>query len=230
MILFSEMDWNAKWDWENVIAFGPKSSESPKKLQLLDWMIVDDGEIEAGSFNPSLGGLNSSASGSDCGHVSSAKSSISASTESSTKDGMQNSNFRRMTFEGFPENFSKKMKMKGANVSETSPALETSVGAAEPLIGLKLGKRTYFENNGAGGNVKNFSCPVMPTPSTNSLKKTRSSGKNLPVPHCVVEGCSVDLSTAKEYHRKHRVCDSHSKCPKVIVGGLERRFCQQCSR
>ncbi|KAI3467716.1 hypothetical protein Pfo_024379 [Paulownia fortunei] len=226
---FSEMDWNAKWDWENFVAFGSKVTESPKKLQLVDWMIVDDGEIDAGSFNLSTGGGNSGASASDGGHVSSAKSSLSASTDSSVKNGMQTPNFKLMTFEGFSGNFSKKMEMKGTEVSGTSPPLEASIGSVEPLIGLKLGKRTYFENSGAGGNIKSASFSVMPTPTT-SLKKTKSSGQNLSIPRCVVEGCNIDLSAAKEYHRKHRVCDSHSKCPKVIVGGLERRFCQQCSR
>ncbi|KAL9151741.1 hypothetical protein ABFS82_11G072200 [Erythranthe guttata] len=230
------MDWNAKWDWENIVAFGSKASESPKKLQLVDWMIVDDGEIDAGSFNPSMcgGGNNSggAASGSDGGHVSSTKSSISASTDSSTKDVMQSSNFRLMNFEGFPENFSNKIEMKETEVSGTYPVLEASVGSVEPLIGLKLGKRTYFENSGAGGNVKSVSSSssVVPNTSTSLLKKTKSPGQNLPAPRCAVDGCNADLSTAKDYHRKHRVCDGHSKCAKVIVGGLERRFCQQCSR
>ncbi|WVZ77703.1 hypothetical protein U9M48_025541 [Paspalum notatum var. saurae] len=47
---------------------------------------------------------------------------------------------------------------------------------------------------------------------------------------CQVEGCGLDLGTAKEYHRKHRVCEAHTKCPRVVVAGHERRFCQQCSR
>ncbi|KAL2253768.1 UNVERIFIED_CONTAM: Squamosa promoter-binding-like protein 3 [Sesamum indicum] len=223
------MEWNSKWDWENFLGFGSKAIESPKKLQLADWTIVDDGQIDAGSFNLSAGGGNSGASDSDGGHVSSAKSSISASTDSSTKDGMQNPNFGLITFQGFSGNFSKKMEMEGADVSGTSPLMDASIGSVEPLIGLKLGKRTYFENSGAGGNVKTAPLSAMPTPAT-SLKKTKSLGQNLPIPRCVVEGCNIDLSTAKEYHRKHRVCDSHSKCPKVVVGGLERRFCQQCSR
>ncbi|XP_011086813.1 squamosa promoter-binding-like protein 12 [Sesamum indicum] len=226
---FAEMEWNSKWDWENFLGFGSKAIESPKKLQLADWTIVDDGQIDAGSFNLSAGGGNSGASDSDGGHVSSAKSSISASTDSSTKDGMQNPNFGLITFQGFSGNFSKKMEMEGADVSGTSPLMDASIGSVEPLIGLKLGKRTYFENSGAGGNVKTAPLSAMPTPAT-SLKKTKSLGQNLPIPRCVVEGCNIDLSTAKEYHRKHRVCDSHSKCPKVVVGGLERRFCQQCSR
>ncbi|XP_062218322.1 squamosa promoter-binding-like protein 4 [Phragmites australis] len=47
---------------------------------------------------------------------------------------------------------------------------------------------------------------------------------------CQVEGCGVELGAAKEYHRKHRVCEAHTKCPRVVVAGQERRFCQQCSR
>lgn len=83
--------------------------------------------------------------------------------------------------------------------------------SGEPLTGLKLGRRTYLED-------------VSSSPPTNSAKKSRASCI------CQVEGCNVDLTGAKDYHRKHRVCESHSKCPKVIVSGLERRFCQQCSR
>nr|GFA56101.1 squamosa promoter-binding-like protein 12 [Tanacetum cinerariifolium] len=33
-----------------------------------------------------------------------------------------------------------------------------------------------------------------------------------------------------DYHRKHMVCDIHSKSLKVIVAGLEHRFYQQCIR
>ncbi|KAK4486065.1 hypothetical protein RD792_008731 [Penstemon davidsonii] len=221
MSYFSEMEWSSKWDWGNLVTFGSKAMESPKKLQFADWKIVD-GEINSGSFNISGGGVNSGASVSDGGHGSSAKSSISASTDSST--------FRFMTLEGSSGNFTKKMETKGTEVSGTSPPLETSIGSVEPWIGLKLEKRTYFENSGAGGNVKSTSLSLMPTPSTTTQKKRKGSAQNSPIPLCQVEGCNIDLSTAKEYHRKHRVCDSHSKCSKVIVGGIERRFCQQCSR
>eukprot|EP00252_Welwitschia_mirabilis_P027532 TRINITY_DN9465_c0_g1_i1.p1 TRINITY_DN9465_c0_g1~~TRINITY_DN9465_c0_g1_i1.p1 ORF type:complete len:356 (+),score=55.74 TRINITY_DN9465_c0_g1_i1:51-1118(+) len=47
---------------------------------------------------------------------------------------------------------------------------------------------------------------------------------------CQVQGCTADLSCSKEYHRKHKVCEKHSKSPTVVVGGQEQRFCQQCSR
>ncbi|KAL3636467.1 hypothetical protein CASFOL_021014 [Castilleja foliolosa] len=185
----SEMDWNTKWDWENIVSFGSKPTDGPKKPPVADWMLVDDADINHGPFNLSRS------------DNSSAKSSISASTDSSTKA------FRLSVFEG------KKMGLSG-----NSPPLEAS---SEPLIGLKLGKRTYFENT-----IKGPSFAVMPTPSSYATPKKTKEGSVC----CQVEGCNTDLSRAKEYHRKHRVCDVHSKFPKVIVGGVERRFCQQCSR
>ncbi|XVF03161.1 hypothetical protein REPUB_Repub04eG0237000 [Reevesia pubescens] len=33
-----------------------------------------------------------------------------------------------------------------------------------------------------------------------------------------------------DYHKRHKVCEAHSKTAKVIVDGIEQRFCQQCSR
>ncbi|CAH9131171.1 unnamed protein product [Cuscuta epithymum] len=47
---------------------------------------------------------------------------------------------------------------------------------------------------------------------------------------CQVDGCDRDLSSSKDYHKRHKVCDEHSKTAKVIVNGIEQRFCQQCSR
>ncbi|CAL9187238.1 unnamed protein product [Musa hybrid cultivar] len=47
---------------------------------------------------------------------------------------------------------------------------------------------------------------------------------------CLVDGCRSDLSNCREYHRRHKVCELHSKTPVVTVGGVEQRFCQQCSR
>jgi molybdenum cofactor biosynthesis enzyme MoaA len=45
-----------------------------------------------------------------------------------------------------------------------------------------------------------------------------------------VEGCTADLSKCRDYHRRHKVCEAHSKTPVVVVAGREMRFCQQCSR
>lgn len=51
-----------------------------------------------------------------------------------------------------------------------------------------------------------------------------------PPPCCQAERCSADLSGAKRYHRRHKVCEFHAKAPVVIVAGIHQRFCQQCSR
>ncbi|KAI3501863.1 hypothetical protein L1887_29889 [Cichorium endivia] len=177
-----DMEWNTKWDWENL------DISSPKKLQSTDWGIKEGEDID-GSFNLS-----------DIGNNSSTKSSIS---ESSMKD-----------------------VMKGSNLS--FPSLEASVCSSDQSIGLKLGKRTYFENNLPRNNTKTSSSSNTHVSSV--PKKVKFCSQNTPVTRCQVEGCNLDLSSSKEYHRKHRVCENHSKSLKVVVGGLDRRFCQQCSR
>ncbi|KAK9021633.1 hypothetical protein V6N11_011612 [Hibiscus sabdariffa] len=63
-----------------------------------------------------------------------------------------------------------------------------------------------------------------------SFKRARASGSGSQVPSCLVDGCTADLSKCRDYHRRHKVCEVHSKTPKVTIRGLEQRFCQQCSR
>ncbi|PKA58112.1 Squamosa promoter-binding-like protein 8 [Apostasia shenzhenica] len=50
------------------------------------------------------------------------------------------------------------------------------------------------------------------------------------VPICQAEKCAADLTEAKRYHRRHKVCEAHAKAVAVIVAGIRQRFCQQCSR
>ncbi|XP_045807774.1 squamosa promoter-binding-like protein 1 [Trifolium pratense] len=47
---------------------------------------------------------------------------------------------------------------------------------------------------------------------------------------CQVEDCGADLSRGKDYHRRHKVCEMHSKASRALVGNAMQRFCQQCSR
>ncbi|XP_039130354.1 squamosa promoter-binding-like protein 17 [Dioscorea cayenensis subsp. rotundata] len=74
----------------------------------------------------------------------------------------------------------------------------------------------------------------MDSSSSSSSEKPSKKGKGLvqqqEPPRCQVEGCKLDLSDAKAYYSRHKVCGMHSKSPMVIVAGLEQRFCQQCSR
>ena len=63
-------------------------------------------------------------------------------------------------------------------------------------------------------------------------KKGVGSGKKISggMRCCQAEKCSADLSDAKQYHRRHKVCEHHAKAQVVLVDGMRQRFCQQCSR
>lgn len=99
------------------------------------------------------------------------------------------------------------------------------------LTCLKLGKRHYFEDASGGS-----SSGLVVADKRGKGYCGGSGGKAaaaltaVSVPRCQVEGCHVALLNAKEYHRRHKVCEMHSKAPKVVVLGIEQRFCQQCSR
>ncbi|KAL0906748.1 hypothetical protein M5K25_025266 [Dendrobium thyrsiflorum] len=66
--------------------------------------------------------------------------------------------------------------------------------------------------------------------TASSSKRQRAPGNSSQTVFCLVDDCKSDLSSCKEYHRRHKVCELHSKTPVVMVGGQEQRFCQQCSR
>lgn len=57
-----------------------------------------------------------------------------------------------------------------------------------------------------------------------------SGGRASSPPSCQAERCGADLGDAKIYHRRHKVCEFHSKAAVVMVSGARQRFCQQCSR
>lgn len=90
------------------------------------------------------------------------------------------------------------------------------VNDGHPRIGLNLGLLPYYSTED--------------TASDRLGKRQRSGSPSSQVPMCQAEGCKADLSAAKHYHRRHKVCEFHSKAPTVIAGGHTQRFCQQCSR
>ncbi|XP_010264333.1 PREDICTED: squamosa promoter-binding-like protein 8 [Nelumbo nucifera] len=85
-------------------------------------------------------------------------------------------------------------------------------------IGLNLGGRTYFSSaeDDFVNRLYRRSRPIEAGVSNS--------------PRCQAEGCNADLTHAKHYHRRHKVCEFHSKASTVLAGGLTQRFCQQCSR
>ncbi|KAI3452918.1 hypothetical protein Pfo_009581 [Paulownia fortunei] len=84
------------------------------------------------------------------------------------------------------------------------------------------------ERNGNRFSTDN-SVLSSPEPSV-SAKRPRITNLQSPIPTCQVLGCNKDLSSSKDYHKRHKVCDVHSKTAVVIVNGIQQRFCQQCSR
>ncbi|WOL17399.1 squamosa promoter-binding-like protein 12 isoform X1 [Canna indica] len=184
---------------------------------LWDW---DSHALFGGNYKLSAGSGGAS-SGSELGNGSSSKSTISASIDSSSK-----------TVKGPEANLKSHDKKTFVLEDGFSPAAAPAAGLEESQIGLKLGKRTYFEDASAESSVKNplSSLDSTAAPPTAVVKKSRVSQQSAQNTCCQVQGCNIDLSGAKDYHRKHRVCEAHSKCSKVVVAGQERRFCQQCSR
>ncbi|PQQ04540.1 squamosa promoter-binding-like protein 6 [Prunus yedoensis var. nudiflora] len=106
---------------------------------------------------------------------------------------------------------------EGESGSKFSSPVTESNSQDSSLIALKLGRLTESKNGQNGQHSKERS------------KRGGSKGSDSHIPTCQVLGCNMDLSSSKDYHKRHRVCDAHSKTPKVIVNGMEQRFCQQCS-
>lgn len=97
-----------------------------------------------------------------------------------------------------------------------------SAGSGDSLVGLHLGKRTYFQD--AAGPA------AVARATQKTTKKHRATAVGSQPPRCQVDACETDLTSAKDYHRRHKVCEPHSKAGKVMVANQEKRFCQQCSR
>jgi hypothetical protein len=86
-------------------------------------------------------------------------------------------------------------------------------------LALKLGGQGYQVTERELGNWEGM-----------SGKKTKLVGGTSNRAVCQVEDCGTDLTHAKDYHRRHKVCEVHSKASKALVGNTMQRFCQQCSR
>ncbi|KAF6158782.1 hypothetical protein GIB67_040296 [Kingdonia uniflora] len=131
-------------------------------------------------------------------------------------------------------------------------AMGEAASNASSDYGLSFGKKIYFEDVCIGVSVKSSggSSSVSPEEEEEedqvitvavpapTARKGGGGGRGglsqqqqqQQTPRCQVEGCNLDLSSVKAYYSRHKVCGVHSKSPMVIVGGIEQRFCQQCSR
>ncbi|XBI75145.1 hypothetical protein VPH35_068550 [Triticum aestivum] len=98
---------------------------------------------------------------------------------------------------------------------------EGPVGSSNNVLSLRIGG-----NSVAGGAVEDGGV----NEEDRNGKKIRVQGGSSSGPACQVEGCCADLSAAKDYHRRHKVCEMHAKANTAVVGNTVQRFCQQCSR
>lgn len=103
----------------------------------------------------------------------------------------------------------------------------------DSLIDLNLGRFGSDHVHGNGDAIDmSFSKGatfLSSSESSTPSKRLKASGVSQ-IAYCQVYGCSKDLSSCKDYHKRHKVCELHSKTPTVIVNGIQQRFCQQCSR
>ncbi|KAF8399987.1 hypothetical protein HHK36_015860 [Tetracentron sinense] len=110
-----------------------------------------------------------------------------------------------------------------------SSSIEGQKTKGDSLVDLKLGRLGDIGD----GSVNKWEDPrvlkMVSSPSSSS-KRARAPGNGTQTVSCLVDGCRSDLSNCRDYHRRHKVCEHHSKTPIVMVGGQQQRFCQQCSR
>nr|AUW52977.1 squamosa promoter binding-like protein 6e [Petunia x hybrida] len=122
------------------------------------------------------------------------------------------------------QNISRYMDEESSSKNSVSSVVESNSKDSSSLIDLKLWRFPDAPQSFKSPKImQNLSINVSTIPA----KRNRLSSQ---APFCQVQGCGKDLSSSKDYHKRHKVCEVHSKTAKVIVNGIEQRFCQQCSR
>ncbi|PSS35302.1 Squamosa promoter-binding-like protein [Actinidia chinensis var. chinensis] len=109
-----------------------------------------------------------------------------------------------------------------------SSSLEAHKNGGGFSVELKLGGLGDL-GDGSVGKLKEPSGSTISSPSSGTSKRSKLISRTQNI-SCFVDGCTNDLTDCRDYYRRHRVCERHSKTPVVVVGGKEKRFCQQCSR
>lgn len=115
------------------------------------------------------------------------------------------------------------------STSKFSSSVVDSNSRDSSSIDLQLGRLPDQRDAHISKFSKGF--PILSSSeSSRPAKRVRASGLYSQTAFCQVYGCNKDLNASKDYHKRHKVCEIHSKTAKVIVNGIEQRFCQQCSR
>ncbi|KAG6704443.1 hypothetical protein I3842_07G134000 [Carya illinoinensis] len=109
-----------------------------------------------------------------------------------------------------------------------TPRTTTTTTTAEKNKPLEEEDESLMLN--LGGGLKFVEEDSEPQSRSNKRVRSGSPGSGGNYPMCQVDNCKEDLSNAKDYHRRHKVCEVHSKSSKALVANQMQRFCQQCSR
>ncbi|XP_041020623.1 squamosa promoter-binding protein 1-like [Juglans microcarpa x Juglans regia] len=96
----------------------------------------------------------------------------------------------------------------------------------EDELGLEYGRKKVMIRVVSAGQRLSAMVPFM--------NGSSSSGNNMisgiDSLRCQADECVVDLRMGKTYHKRHKVCERHSRAAVVLVSGVRQRFCQQCSK
>ncbi|MED6130634.1 Squamosa promoter-binding-like protein 3 [Stylosanthes scabra] len=91
------------------------------------------------------------------------------------------------------------------------------------------GGMSSSDNDHEGRKNKRVAAGVYTNTTSNSKRVSRGSSMAA-ASSCQVDSCNADLSMAKQYHKRHKVCENHAKAHSVLISHQQQRFCQQCSR
>ncbi|KAL6205764.1 hypothetical protein ACLB2K_023016 [Fragaria x ananassa] len=116
------------------------------------------------------------------------------------------------------QTWKEKMLNKNDDEVEDDSDEDETCGHGSGLISIKFEENEKHKVKTAGSTGKK------------SGSGSGGGGGASSAPSCQADRCGVDLGDAKIYHRRHKVCEFHSKAAVVVVSGARQRFCQQCSR
>ncbi|KAK3009664.1 hypothetical protein RJ639_013840 [Escallonia herrerae] len=142
-------------------------------------------------------------------------SSLGSSMISSSQEKIENQEFVEMDF---PEMIQKCLSNGSIRV-EFVESKYWDLGT----IDLKLG-RIADQRDPRNLISSKISPNLYSAESCKQAKRGQMGNLSPSIAMCQVHGCKKDLSSFKEYHKRHKVCEVHSKTEKVIVKGVERRF------
>ncbi|RRT41797.1 hypothetical protein B296_00057534, partial [Ensete ventricosum] len=129
---------------------------------------------------------------------------------------------------GFSGIEQQKAELTMGSLVERTRGLGSQTNEMDCSVDLKLGGSAGFR---PPDEWRSQATTVTTKAAASGLpRRARAPGNAGQTAACLVDGCKSDLSNSREYHRRHKVCEVHSKTPVVMVGGQEQRFCQQCSR